>query len=211
VIQPQNKGTAAGILLPLLSVLERDPAACILVLPSDHYVDNEDLMMGALRRAFAVAQANTQQVILVGMDATQDAADYGWIVPGTPTAIPGMRSVVTFCEKPDQPTMQQLRRRGALVNSLIMVACGRALLHLLSEAIPGLVKRFARLGHKTSALGEIQRIYAELPSYDFSRTVLEQSPEHLWVCSAPHACGWSDLGTPARMGRFLERCQATAA
>jgi len=38
LVQPQNKGTAAGLLLPLLDILRRDPQATILVLPSDHFV-----------------------------------------------------------------------------------------------------------------------------------------------------------------------------
>ena len=36
VVQPQNKGTATGLLLPLLHILRRDPNATVAVLPSDH-------------------------------------------------------------------------------------------------------------------------------------------------------------------------------
>ena len=41
VVQPRNRGTAAGILLPLLHVLDRDPQARVAVLPSDHFVAQE--------------------------------------------------------------------------------------------------------------------------------------------------------------------------
>ena len=34
VVQPHNRGTAVGILLPLLEILARDPIADILILPS---------------------------------------------------------------------------------------------------------------------------------------------------------------------------------
>src|SRR5262245_39381555 len=44
VVQPSNRGTAAGILLPLLTVLERDPGARLAVLPSDHFVVRESVM-----------------------------------------------------------------------------------------------------------------------------------------------------------------------
>ena len=33
------RGTAPGILLPLLRIAERDPGATLVVLPSDHHVD----------------------------------------------------------------------------------------------------------------------------------------------------------------------------
>jgi mannose-1-phosphate guanylyltransferase len=37
ISQPRNRGTANGILLPLLHIVHRDPQATLLVLPSDHY------------------------------------------------------------------------------------------------------------------------------------------------------------------------------
>ena len=49
IVQPRNRGTAHGILLPLLRILEVDPAARILVLPSDHYVRDEAQLAFALR------------------------------------------------------------------------------------------------------------------------------------------------------------------
>lgn len=39
VVQPRNRGTTAGVLLPVPQILlRRDPQARFLVLPSDHYV-----------------------------------------------------------------------------------------------------------------------------------------------------------------------------
>ena len=55
ISQPQNRGTAFGILLPLLRILERDPDATVVLLPADHYLSDEKIMAGALRRAAALA------------------------------------------------------------------------------------------------------------------------------------------------------------
>src|SRR6202790_4239075 len=38
IVQPSNRGTGNGVLLPLLHILARDPGAHIVLLPSDHYV-----------------------------------------------------------------------------------------------------------------------------------------------------------------------------
>ena len=38
IVQPQNRGTANGVLLSVLSILERDPFARIIFLPADHFV-----------------------------------------------------------------------------------------------------------------------------------------------------------------------------
>jgi mannose-1-phosphate guanylyltransferase len=36
MVQPSNRGTGNGVLLPLIHILARDPAAHIVLLPSDH-------------------------------------------------------------------------------------------------------------------------------------------------------------------------------
>ncbi|HEY1872897.1 MAG TPA: sugar phosphate nucleotidyltransferase, partial [Steroidobacteraceae bacterium] len=49
IVQPHNRGTAHGILLSVLSILERDPLARIMFLPADHFVLDERSMELALR------------------------------------------------------------------------------------------------------------------------------------------------------------------
>lgn len=212
VVQPGDKGTAVGILLPLFTVLERDPLASVLVLPSDHFVDNEEQLGRALRHACGLAQTAGQRVVLIGVEAGRDIADYGWIVPGDSIASPILKSVSAFSEKPDLSNARRLQQRGALVNSLILAATGRALLHLFSDAVPELVGQFSRQWHHgVGKLSNSRRVYDGLSSYDFSHDVLERQPESLLVYPAPSTCGWVDLGTPARMNEFLGRHHATAA
>ena len=52
IVQPENRGTAVGILLALLHILERDSIARLLVLPSDHHVIDEHALSAAMARAF---------------------------------------------------------------------------------------------------------------------------------------------------------------
>ena len=53
IVQPENRGTAAGLLLPLLHIEARDPQARVVVLPSDHYVRDEATLARSLRNATA--------------------------------------------------------------------------------------------------------------------------------------------------------------
>jgi hypothetical protein len=48
-----------------------------------------------------------------------------------------------------------------------------------------------------------------LRSVDFSRDVLEGKESMLRVLTVPH-CGWTDLGTPERVGAILDRLQDSA-
>jgi hypothetical protein len=55
IVQPMNRGTANGILLPLLHIEARDPDARIVILPSDHYVRDELILVTALAPALSAA------------------------------------------------------------------------------------------------------------------------------------------------------------
>jgi mannose-1-phosphate guanylyltransferase len=56
IVQPQNRGTAAGLLLPMLHIAARDPRARVVVLPSDHHVRDELILGRSLRQAVAMVE-----------------------------------------------------------------------------------------------------------------------------------------------------------
>jgi mannose-1-phosphate guanylyltransferase len=96
--------------------------------------------------------------------------------------------------------------RGALLNSFIFVARAATLLFLYRRVMPEVLRRFLpRLTRPDGwARGVLRRLYRTLPSRDFSRELLERCTDHLAVVPVP-PCGWSDLGTPARLIRFQQQ------
>ena len=209
IVQPRNCGTANGILLAVLSILERDPLARIVFLPADHYVRDEDALAGSLRDAATLLTRNPEGVTLVGIEPDEADPELGYIVPGAALA-DATRTVQRFVEKPDATLARQLLANGALWNSFIFAAGGPALLGMMRERMPQGVEematamaRDARTGARSSALREF---YDDLPSTDFSRTVLQGAESQLRVIAAP-ACGWSDLGTPKRVVETLKRME----
>ena len=77
ISQPRNRGTAIGILLPLLHIMHRDPEATLLVLPSDHYVRNEEVLAGSLRAAMAEVARDRNLVILLGITPDEPDPELG--------------------------------------------------------------------------------------------------------------------------------------
>ena len=71
--------------------------------------------------------------------------EYGWIVCGRPSAT-GVREVLSFREKPDRDTAALLRKRGALVNSFILVGTGATLVELFEQTIGNVVQAFRTPG-----------------------------------------------------------------
>jgi mannose-1-phosphate guanylyltransferase len=201
VVQPRNRGTGAGLLLPLLRLWRhRDAVARVLVLASDHYVEDEQTLRESLDVALNARGHRAGRLLLLGMTPRGLDHDFGWIVPAS-RASGGIRRVAHFAEKPGPEGARVLMRRGALVNSLILVAPVDLVLRLYQETLPGILGALLDCPGDAGGREPLAEIYESIPTSDFSRHVLARSVRHLSVVQVPW-CGWSDLGTPDRLRRF---------
>lgn len=192
LVQPTNRGTAAGLLLPLLSILRQDPAAVVAVLPSDHFVAHEELLASSLDAA--LSRAARGDVVLLGIEPDAPETQYGWILPRTPGTTSRVRA---FVEKPPQPLASELFERGALWNSFLFAACAATLVERMRRRQPELVAAFED-AFRDPRPANLAALYADLPSLDFSRDVLQGDEQGLLLRRVPR-CGWTDLGTPERV------------
>ncbi len=212
VVQPENRGTGTGVLLPLLHVLRRNRDARIAVLPADHAVEDEDVLTRALERAFDLVERGVP-VILLGMTPELPDPSYGWIVSGNADA-GGSRPVLSFHEKPDAPFARELYLGGAHWSTFILVARARALLSIYEYVAPFLIRSLVRAfvpavwkrgnGWDPDTL---KSVYAGLPHLDLSRDLLQRVPTGLRMLPVP-PCGWTDLGTPDRIERWMRSRRA---
>ena len=206
IVQPANRGTAHGILLSVLSILDHDPLARIVFLPADHYVRDERSLGESLRATERLLTRSFDALALIGIEPEEADPELGYIEPGV-ADFDGSRAVARFVEKPDLPTARALIARGALWNSFIFGACGPTLLALMRtrmgavDAMATALARDARVGSHSRALTEL---YEDLPTVDFSSAVVQGAEGSLRVVPA-RACGWSDLGTPRRVAEALLR------
>lgn len=201
IVQPANRGTAAGLLLPALSILRRDPGARLLVLPSDHFVDKEHVLHESLRLALDSLGRDRDRIVLLGISPATPETGYGWIVPRPGGG--GLDRVAAFVEKPAAPNAAVLMERGALWNSFLIAMRGQVLVDLFVERHPELIvgMRAALEATEEAALAEL---YDGLGRTDFSREILQGSEERLSLLRVPE-CGWTDLGTPDRVAECVDR------
>lgn len=206
IVQPENRGTANGILLPLLHIVARDPQATVLLLPADHYVRDEDVLENSLRKSMRLAAASTDTVFLLGIEPDCADSELGYIVPqGRMHASAPVRE---FVEKPALPLARELLMRGALWNSFIIAASAQALLALYRLRCADVLDSMrAALQIDMAAAGGVDgavaAMYEELRTLDFSRDVLQGRTDSLRVVRVPD-CGWTDLGTPQRVAATLQ-------
>lgn len=201
VIQPHNRGTAIGILLPALRIAARDPDARILILPSDHYVADEGVLEEAMRCALEDIREHPAGVALLGIEADEPDPELGYIVSHA-SGHPRLRRVHRFIEKPPADEACRLVNEGALWNSFIVVCRAASLIELLRQCCPDIVQALRAI--KSHDEARLLQLYRELPVIDFSRHIATGQEHRLAVMAVPR-CGWNDLGTPYRLAQALAR------
>jgi mannose-1-phosphate guanylyltransferase len=211
IVQPENRGTATGLLLPLVHLVQRDPHAIVLVLPSDHFVRKKAVLIRAMHQAVRLADVDRRHVYLLGLTPEEIDPDLGYIVPRADGAASLASPVRLFVEKPPIEMARRLVQAGALCNAFILAASARTLVALYAARYPDLLAQLTATAAQDAARVRkplaAQALYPQLPSLDFSRDVLEGQEELLRVLRVP-ACGWSDLGTPRRVAETLSRMGA---
>lgn len=196
--QPVNRDTLPGLVWPAMRIAEADPDAVLAVLPSDHHIgprgSGEVSFARAVSRAIQFVETHPEVVALLGARATEVTDGLGWIVPcrfpGEPAATVG-----TFCEKPPIEVATSLHLRGALVNTFVMAAKATTLADVARIHSPRWVDA---LQDCLDGRADLDRIYGDLPSANFSRDVLTPAVHRLRVL-AMHGVRWSDIGTPERL------------
>lgn len=207
IVQPSNRGTANGILWPLLHIMARDPKARIVLLPSDHHVGNESILANALQTAAKEIEAEPNQVLLLGLSPEEADPDLGYIVPGHPVGTE-VSTITQFVEKPTAAVAQGLIDSGALWNGFFVAAPARTLLQMFTTRFPQIVTAMQAVieqgQYSLETRDAANELYRTLPTIDFSRQVLQDGESALRVLRV-QPCGWSDLGTPKRLAETLRR------
>jgi mannose-1-phosphate guanylyltransferase len=195
VEQPRNLDTTPGLLLPLLEILTRDPCAWVLILPSDHYVSDDERFVSTLLEAMDDLEAEPDTVLLVGAELPEPERDLGWIVPGASNG--SWRRVLRFAEKPADEDTLALHQSGALANTFVLLGRGAAIAQLVRRHTPQWWKALTNAYFHPESL---DGVYERMAPSSFSRDVLQQAVSSLGVLPL-RGVEWSDVGTPERLMR----------
>lgn len=199
--QPANKGTGVAIAYAAAKIRAADPQAMLAFFPADHHYDDDAPFLAAVERASRIAAANERYLTLLGIEAYSPEVEYGWIEPDSASS--DFCRVGRFWEKPALERARELLARRCLWNTFVMIGTARAFAELIEEAAPQLsamVRAILREGGL--ARSRARRIFAGIPSVDFSHHILARASEKLLVLPV-RGVRWSDLGKPERVMETL--------
>ncbi len=210
LVQPCNRGTANGILLPLLHIYHRNPDALVAIFPSDHFIFGEKEFMRYVSHAFHFASNYRDSIMLLGISPSKVESEYGWIEKGEAINNPWnvkIHRVSKFWEKPDRSKAEVLFQNGCLWNTLVLVGHIKTFLSQFQNVVPEI---YDQLYHTISLYNPLEResilneIYPLLPSINFSKAILESCTGQLCVMEVSDT-NWSDWGNEHRILADIER------
>jgi mannose-1-phosphate guanylyltransferase len=213
IIQPANKETGPGVLLPLLYLRHRDPDAVVAIFPSDHCIVEEGLFVGYVDLAFRAVERDPSRVVLLGVEPDGPEEEYGYIVPedGWQSEVTaGLPRVARFVEKPAPHVAKPLMAQGALWNTMVMVCQVRTLFLFIARVAPALYAAFAEIDRAIGTSHEhtvMEEVYERLEPANFSRQVMEPLaglPDAAMVMVPMRGVGWSDWGSEERIVSMLD-------
>ena len=210
LLQPKDRGTAAGMYLPLTYIRARDPQGTVVIYPSDHFVYPEHRFLDLVKRAVWTAEWLPDQLMLLGVSPDRLELDYKWVMPGATldgSAKYQIRAVDSFLEKPTVAQADAALARGALWSTSVLVAKAAALWELGWQYFPDIMPLFERL---SSAIGTPQEmrildeIYHDMPVHNFSSELLRRVPDRAAVIEMSGVL-WSNWGRPERIAHTLRQ------
>lgn len=193
LLEPAGRGTAPALAVAAhLAGHREDPL--LLVLPSDHFIDDADLFLDAV--AAGVPYADAGAIVTFGITARSAATRYGYIRAGEALGS-GAARIDGFVEKPAAARARDFLRAGGYYwNGGIFLLRARTALMALAAAQPAL--------HQATALAVRQAIVRQesvvldaaaltaRPSISIDHAIMEGIDLGVVVRTL---MGWSDLGT----------------
>jgi len=192
LLEPEGRNTAAAIAAAAAVVAETTPEAPMLVLPSDHVIDDLPAFDAMIERGLLLARDGA--LVLFGITPDHAATGYGYILRGAEQG--NGYQVARFVEKPNQDTANEYLACGDyLWNSGMFLFRADAILETMEQFEPKIVaaaRKAAKGRHKDLDFELLdQDAFAAAPSLPIDIAVMERTDRAMVV---PASIGWNDIG-----------------
>ena len=192
--EPIRRGTMPAALWANAFILERDPEACVICVPSDQIVLREHEFERDVQDTLAFVNRHKCPVTL-GITPTRAETFYGYIQAGD--CIGGderFASVRAFTEKPDMQFAKMFVESGEFYwNTGINVWHAQTMLEAMNTLEPDYAAKLTAERSRTGdAFSEVmRRNFGFLPNMSLDLTIQNRIPN---VCVRVCRFGWADMG-----------------
>jgi mannose-1-phosphate guanylyltransferase len=204
LVEPCARNTAPCIGLAAAQLLDVDPDAVMVVLPSDHVIQPTEVFRAAVERAVGIVREAPEAFVLFGIPPTYPATGFGYIQRGKALPIAGSFRVEAFREKPTQTVAEQFIQSGDYYwNCGIFVWRADAILNALRQFQPQIYDGLQRMRSLSQTKGwpfALEAEFSQMTSISIDHGVLEQARDVV-ILEAPFK--WDDVGSWLALQRLL--------
>ena len=194
LLEPAMRNTAPCILYASLKIKKQNPNAVMVVAPSDHWIEDEDVFVQDLQRCFDFCSADNALMTL-GIQPTFPNTGFGYI-EFDKTATTPVKKVIQFREKPNYETAKSFIESGNFLwNGGIFIWSVQSITTAFEKFQPAMNELFLKGWTDYNTSKEASFIAANYPlaenvSIDYA--ILEKA-QNVYVL--PASFDWNDLGT----------------
>ena len=200
--EPTARNTAPCIGWGAVTVRARYGDALMIVLPSDHLIQQAALFRGALKSALATAE-DTDALVTLGISPSSPDTGYGYIRYDAEEVTGNAFRVKQFVEKPDAETAKRYLMSGEyLWNSGMFIWKASAVLREIEKNLPehyALLERIGGAAGGENAGAVLEEAFGQMKPISIDYGVMEKA-QHVYVI--PSSFGWDDVGSWLAVGRI---------
>ncbi len=197
LLEPVGRNTAPAITIAALKALERETNPTLLVLASDHEIENTKAFIDTIE--LGKEYVKQDKIVSFGILPTAPETGYGYIKTFNPLSNdrPKGEKIEQFLEKPNLKKAKELiKNKRFSWNSGIFMVKAKVLLKEMENFSPEILNK-CKLSLKESKNDlDFQRLnkvsFEECPSESFDIAIMEKTNKGIVV---PLNCGWNDIGS----------------
>jgi mannose-1-phosphate guanylyltransferase/mannose-1-phosphate guanylyltransferase/mannose-6-phosphate isomerase len=201
ILEPAPRNTAPAV---ALAALAAEPDDILLILPSDHLIDDVPAFLDLIGPARTLATQDW--IVTFGIKAVRPETGFGYILRGEALESTAFK-VGRFVEKPDLATAQGYCDAGTYYwnGGIFMFRAGR-MVEELRRQTPAILERVEQALSDAERSGDIVRpdaaAFARSPSQSIDYAVMENADR---IAVLPADFGWSDVGSWNALHEVFEK------
>ena len=193
--EPEGRNTAPCIYWAAQHISKMDEDAIMMVMPSDHYIHDEESFRKSVEIGIRHASESSDLVTL-GIRPTGPETGYGYLEIGSEIAS-GCQKVEKFVEKPNLEKAKKYLSSGKyLWNAGMFIWRVSVFKKEMAQILPEMDQVWKESG------GNVQNAYPKLPKISIDYGLMEKSKN---VATVPMDCGWDDLGSWTSLVTMADR------
>src|SRR5262249_21889159 len=211
VLEPVSRNTAPTACVAALIAQRTDPAALVLLAPSDHVLADDFSFAASVRRGIDCARAGA--LVTFGVRPDCPHSGYGYIESKSSKADNGgVFAVSRFVEKPSKEVAEAYVESGRFFwNAGIFLASAENLLRLFEIHSPEILSACRRA--LDAAIDDLNFLllgnqYSEAQSISLDYAIVEKADN---IGCVPLNSPWSDVGTWSELWSYLDKDASTTA